>query len=67
MTQCYSLLIPDTRLVEGATRIFVKTGPSFGDATCREDREVKVELAIPGEALDWELGRRERYRYTDTA
>ena len=44
----YSLIIPSTRLIEGIIRIFVRTGPTYGDSFCKEDQEVEVDIAVPG-------------------
>ena len=41
------LIIPDTRLIEGVIKVFVKTGPAYNE-NCEVDAAVEVDLVMPG-------------------
>ncbi|KAI9844971.1 MAG: hypothetical protein M1837_005115 [Sclerophora amabilis] len=42
------LIIPNTKLVSGVIRVFVKTGFASGDADCPQNWNVEVDLIRPG-------------------
>ncbi|KAF2761194.1 hypothetical protein EJ05DRAFT_473734 [Pseudovirgaria hyperparasitica] len=45
--QCSRLRIPNTRMVSGVLKIFVKTGPAERDLGCTESVMVEVDLVFP--------------------
>ena len=40
------LIIPNTRLIEGTVRIFVKTGRKIGDTLSEEHHKIVVDVAV---------------------
>ena len=46
-----SLIIPNTKLLDGVVKVFVRTGPTYGDVGCSVDRSIEVDLVLPGAFL----------------
>jgi hypothetical protein len=43
-----SIVIPDSRLVEGIVKVFVKTGPGWDE--CAEAHRIEIDIKQAGEA-----------------
>ncbi|KAF1961480.1 hypothetical protein CC80DRAFT_532095 [Byssothecium circinans] len=41
------LVIPNTKLLDGVFKVFVRTGPSYQDVGCSKDVAVEADLVIP--------------------
>lgn len=44
-------MIPNTKLLDKVIRIFVRTGPTFGDVLCDTDRLIEVDVNVFGRHL----------------